>query len=278
LRVESCHNCGCKESKYYAEENGYTLVKCDDCGLLYVNERPDDEEITESHKQGEHAGDKKFNVTGRYNKSRIPPYMKMLGDIYQGDLGETKTWLDVGCGYGEFLEAVNQYSGGKISAVGTEPNLHKQESARGRGLDVGYFDLGDHDKKYDVVSMLNLYSHLPNPPSFVEMVKGLLNPGGEIIMETGDTADFPADKHFRPFYLPDHLSFGSEKIVSDVLRQQGFEILNVQKYPFLKLDSMTLFKECAKLFLPGHPSKVRHYFHYSRYAKMDMFIRAKLVE
>jgi 2-polyprenyl-3-methyl-5-hydroxy-6-metoxy-1,4-benzoquinol methylase len=204
MNVLNCYNCGSGERAFYAEENGFSLVKCGECGLLYMEERPDDEEINQAHRQGKHGGLKELDVTGSFNEGEISRCLHVLEDLFKGGLGSKKTWLDIGCGHGEFLTALQKYSGGKITARGTDPNRFKQESARARGLDVGCFDIESHEEKYDVISLLNVYSHLPDPPVFFELVKRLLNPGGEIVIETGDTANFPAKEHPRPFYLPDH--------------------------------------------------------------------------
>ena len=73
----------------------------------------------------------------------------------------------VGCGQGEFIAAVQKYDKG-VTVKGTEPNIHKQEMARKKGLNVFFFDIESHEEKYDVISMLNVYSHLPDPPAFLE--------------------------------------------------------------------------------------------------------------
>ena len=48
----TCYQCGSNESRAYAEENGFRLVKCDRCGLLYVSPRPSDAEISEGMRTG----------------------------------------------------------------------------------------------------------------------------------------------------------------------------------------------------------------------------------
>ncbi|MDP6523613.1 MAG: class I SAM-dependent methyltransferase [Kiritimatiellia bacterium] len=276
MRVLTCYNCGSDGRAFYAEENGFSLVRCSACGLLYVEERPDDKEIAEAHKQGKHSGLKELNMTGRFNAAKISRYLKVLEDMFEGGLGTKATWLDVGCGHGEFIAAVKEYGSGRIAVRGTEPNIHKQESARKRGLDVSYFDIESHKEKYDAVSLLNVYSHLPDPPAFLELLKKRLNPEGEIIIETGDTACFPAKQHYRPFYLPDHFSFASESIVVDMLRRLGFEIIIVNKYPSLPFDFRNIAKEVVKAFLPRYRSSLRYYAKWWRYTQTDMFIRAKV--
>ncbi|MFA4981707.1 MAG: class I SAM-dependent methyltransferase [Candidatus Omnitrophota bacterium] len=251
-------------------------MKCAGCGLLFVKNRPDDDQISQAHKQGKHGGVNTFDMTGNFDNSKISKYLNILDDMFKGNLGNKTTWLDIGCGHGEFIMAVQKYSYGKITATGTEPNIKKQGSARRRGLNVGYFDIDSHSEKYDVVSMLNVYSHLPNPPSFIRSARKLLKKGGELILETGDTANFSAADHYKPFFLPDHLSFASEKIVVNILERMDFEILSVQKYPLIGCGLGTIAKELIKALLPKHKSRIWSCFRQKMYSKADMFIRSGL--
>ncbi len=251
-----CYSCGRGERTFYAEENGFTLVKCDGCGLIYLVDRPADHEISEAHRQGRHGGSRELDVTGRFNTAA--------------------TWLDVGCGHGEFLAAIQEYSGGRIAPRGTEPNVRKQESARAKGLDARFFDIESHEERYDGLSLLNVFSHLPDPPAFLASLRKLLEPGGELLLETGDTAHFAAADHYRPFHLPDHLSFASESIVVGILERLDFEIINIKKYPFVGLDLKSFAREAVKALLPRYDSRLRYYRKWKTYSRTDMFIRARL--
>ena len=273
MKIATCYYCGSGQNTFYAEENGFSLVKCDSCGLLFMENRPEDDDILKAHKQGKHPGVKELDVTGRFNPKKISQYIEALEDIYKGDIDSKKTWLDIGCGHGEFMVAVEKYSSGKITVIGNEPNISKQESARKKGLNVGYFDIAAHEGKYDVISILNVYSHLPDPPAFIHKLKKLLNPDGELILQTGDTANLSAEVHYRPFYLPGHLSFASESIVIGILERLNFEILSVKKYPFMRFNLSLIAKELVKAFLPQYKSRIVYYF---KNSQTDMFIRARL--
>ena len=172
--------------------------------------------------------------------------------------------------------AVKKYGSGLIALTGSDPNIHKQKSARKRGLEVSYFEIESHEKKYDVISMLNVFSHLPDPQTFLKSLKELLNAKGELILETGDTTGFSADDIPRPLYLPDHLSFASEKIVVGILERLDFEIVCIKKYPFLQFDILSITKEIIKIILPQYKSNIRCYFRWKLYAQRDMYIRARL--
>ncbi|SNB46622.1 class I SAM-dependent methyltransferase [Geobacter sp. DSM 9736] len=286
MQITTCYNCFSKNRSFYAEENGHSLVKCGKCGLLYLKERPDDTEISQAHKQGKHSGLVELDVTGQFTDSKVPNYLKVLKDIYQYDFRNNVKWLDIGCGHGEFMTALQHYATGTIIVTGSEPNVQKQQSARKRGLDVSYFDIETHTGTYDVISLLNVYSHLPNPLKFIESLKRCLNKDGEIIIETGDTADLQAKHHYRPFYLPDHLSFASEKIVTDILVRLGFKIISINKYPYpnsQRFQSRCIFvKELMKAVLPHRDTKFtgifRSYLNQKLWSKTDMYIRARLIQ
>ena len=276
MKITKCYNCDSDKNSLYAEEHGYKLVKCDFCGLLFVENQPDEFEISKMHEHGENLGDKKLNVTGTYHPSYIPRYLKILDDLFKGDLENKNSWLDVGCGHGEFISAIQKYFHQDLAVKGIEPNERKRESARKRGLNVTYFNIETHEEKYDVISLLNVYSHLPDPPGFLNTLKSLLNPGGELIIQTGDTADLAAKDHLRPYNLPNHLSFASESIVKGILERLDFKILTIKKYPGLKSDIMSFLREFAKIFTPGYRSRIHYYTKLKIYSQSDMFIRSKL--
>src|SRR5207249_11950728 len=117
-------------------------------------------------------------------------------------------------------------------------NRRKIVAARKWGLNVDYFDLAAHDEHYDSISLLNVYSHLTSPLEFLRLVRRRLKPEGELLLETGDTASLGANQHPRPFLLPDHLSFASQQILSDMLKKAGLEIISIHKYPSVKLRLM----------------------------------------
>src|SRR2546425_644636 len=121
-----CYSCGSTHHTLYATENGWRLVKCSACGLLYVNPRPSDDEIETGVKMGLHSGDDTLDSTGHYMATKVAIYHKVLTDIYGTQLHSGKrTWLDVGCGHGEFLVALQEICGNNVAVKGIEPNRHK---------------------------------------------------------------------------------------------------------------------------------------------------------
>lgn len=271
-----CYSCGSNNASDFALENGFSLVKCTSCGLLYVNPRPNAEEVDQAHKLGQHRGAELIQTTGYYDFSKVSSYTQTLKEIFKdSSVLKGKRWLDIGCGYGEFLQALNKFSSNGVIVKGVEPNVKKAAAARKNGLDVGYFDLAEHREKYDYISILNVYSHLPDPLKIIGEWKTLLLPGGQLILETGDTADLSCDEHPKPFYLPDHLSFASEGIVTNILEKSGFEVLGIYKYPEVRETPMAIFREALKALIPGKKSKLWRMIR-GDLKTVDMYVHAKL--
>jgi len=275
----SCYNCHSNRNTLYDTENGFNLVKCLDCGLLYVNPRPLDTEIDQAAQTGQHAGDNLIDTTGAFNEQRVRNYLSILRDFYPDtpDTTQSRSWLDIGAGHGEFLKAIQMFVGSGLQTKGLEPNANKRASAAKRGLDIGYFDLDKHAEAYDFVSLLNVFSHLPDPVDALTKWKRLVKVGGELLLETGDSANLDRKHHHRPYYLPDHLSFASEDIVVGILERVGFRVLDIKKYrspayPVFTLGN--LFKQAVKLIRPNRQASFNFF---PKHGNTDMWIRAKRI-
>jgi SAM-dependent methyltransferase len=276
-----CYACGAAEAAPYATENGFTLVKCARCGLLYVKRRPADAAISAAMLTGLHAGESVLDVSGAFDPQKVVNYQTVLADLFPAGVpsrpGGPLRWLDIGCGHGELLEAITAWSEGRVVVRGSEPNLAKQRSARARGLDVGFLDLESHDERYDVLSLLNVWSHIPDPVATLGRWQRLLVPGGALIIETGDSCHLASADHHRPFYLPDHLSFANETIVVGILERLGFEIVGTRKYRLAAYPKPTLpglAKEALKLVWPGKRADFGRYF--AVHPERDLYVHARL--
>jgi SAM-dependent methyltransferase len=210
LETVACYVCGARESSPWAEENGFLAVRCRMCGLIYVNPRPTRGSISRAAQSGLHAGSATVDETGARDAGKVKLYQRRLRALFEaGALAKRPgaRWLDIGCGFGEFLEALKLESAGRLSTIGSEPNERKAAAARGRGLDVTFRELSTEPPGYAFVSLLNVFSHLPDPLEFLGQLAGLLEPGGQLVLQTGNWAelDTPASAgsstSARPFEL-----------------------------------------------------------------------------
>ena len=134
-----CPCCHGKEYTGWARELGYSLVRCGDCGLLFVNPAPSQAEVDAGVRQGKQAvAGRSIDVRSRRIAKKVDIYKAALKDIYS-DLwqrGAPICWVDLGSGYGETLEAVSALAPSGSRLIGVEPMVYKAIAARERGLEI----------------------------------------------------------------------------------------------------------------------------------------------
>ena len=273
-----CYYCGSDDSSFFDSENGYNLFKCSGCGLLYVSPIPDEKQISTSSKTGLHSGDDILDVTGSFKVLQVEVFKDRIRDLYGSSLNKLygSLWLDIGCGHGEFLKALESFTNGEIKGTGCEPNEAKVKSAKSKGLNVESFNLEKHHFEYDYVSLLNVYSHLPNPVVQLEKWRRFLKIGGELLIETGDIGGLTKHTITKPYFLPDHLSFATKEIVCGILEKLGFKILDVKMYRQQTIPELSLrmFLYEIKQVLIGK-NNLKSIMKYRRKnANRDMWIKA----
>lgn len=270
----ACPYCGARSRTAFAEERGFVAQRCGACRFLYVSPRPrldDIDEAVRTGAHGEHAD--RLDVAARRVAAKVRHYRSVLGRMFvdHWERGKPIDWLDVGAGYGELVEAVSRLAPEGSSIEGIEPMRPKAEAARARGLRVveGYLTL-DH-AKVDVVSFVDVFSHIPDFRAFLGDVRAVLKPSGEIFMETGNLADVCSRAEFPDeLGLPDHLTFAGESHLRGYLGECGFEIVSVHR---IRVDGFVgVAKALAKKAL-GRPASVRPPYS-SRYRRI--LLRARL--
>lgn len=250
-RVEvDCPLCGSRRHTNFKVENTFAAVRCTMCELVYVTPRPNDQLIRAGVETGirKEIGGK--SVRARRSVSRIKGYRALFSSLF-ADLwssGRPIRWLDVGAGYGEVVEAVAAIAPGGSTVEGIEPMRHKVLVAQALSLPVreGYLD--SVSGTYDVVSLINVFSHLRDIRGFLLEVGRLLPEGGRFLIETGNVGDLgEASEVPGDLDLPDHLVFAGEGHVERFLAEAGFKVVSRTRF---RRDSIGRFaKNVVKMAL-----------------------------
>ena len=274
LEYIPCPYCGSQRFRPWAKELGFTAVRCEDCELLFCNPRPVAALIDAAVRTGSHGEDAQgLVVSARRIASKVGAYRSLLGRMFE-DLwrrGEPISWLDVGAGYGEVVEAVTALAPAGSQVVGLEPMHPKAVRARERGLTIVEDYLRPGQPPVDVISLVDVFSHLPDFGAFLQDLRRTLRPGGQIFLETGNLADLEVRSEFPgELGLPDHLVFAGEKHVLGYLSRAGFEIIGIERE---RIDGwLNLAKNTAKLVI-GRPAALAVPY---RSAYRQLRIRASL--
>jgi SAM-dependent methyltransferase len=150
-------------------------------------------------------------------------------------------WLDYGSGAGGLVRFLCDR---KIEAYGFDVGGYT-DRARARGIQIlTPSELERRSGSFDVVSLIEVLEHIPDPVSLLQAVASLLRPGGLLFLTTGN-----AEPHRRTFaswgyVIPEvHVSYFSPENLTRALDRAGLQpfplgkspgLTNIIKYKILK--------------------------------------------
>jgi SAM-dependent methyltransferase len=151
--------------------------------------------------------------------------------------------LEIGCAYGFFLEEARLY----YDVAGVEIAEDAAAFCRQRGLHVLSGVTNENNLSrlgpMDVIVLLDVIEHLPNPQETLTLCRRHLNPGGIIAITTGDFASLYArlsGPHWRLMTPPQHLWYFTPESIRQLSRSLGLK-LEAYDHPW-KLVPLSLIK------------------------------------
>lgn len=251
-----CPVCGGLQHKLWATEANFHVVRCQNCRFIYLNPRPGEEVRNQATQLGAHAALEGSDMTERHSPTKVRSYERLFRRILRDVWAKPRSisWLDVGAGYGEVVEAVARIAPRGSTVQGLEPMLPKVDFARRRGITLRAEFLGPAVGQFDFVSSINVLSHVNDPRDFIRRLSRALAPGGELVLETGDMGDVQERSQFPGILdLPDHVGFATQENVASMVEDAGLRIVGIER---LRIDGITfLAKSIAKRMI-GRESRV----------------------
>ena len=239
-----CIFCGTLSDHIAIEENGYQGKRCQNCGLIYISPRPSLNEIIDLYGHDDAHITAESHIADDFAKRLYAKHhLKIINSVAkEGRL------LEVGAGAGYFLdEARNigfepyglEFNPVQANFVRNELNIPCEESPLDHSVFAG--------KKFDVVYHCDVISHLFDPIADFRQMNQRMKDEAILVFETGNLGEVDP-KYFDDidcFQYPDHLFFfGTENLVK-LLKQTGFELVNIHRYSIS--PQLTTKKTLSKL-------------------------------
>jgi SAM-dependent methyltransferase len=206
---------------------GFQIGHCRDCELVQTVVTPEwHEEVKSIYKdytiysQGNGIEQSVFLRDGIANLRSSVILQNILSDHLLPVKGSL---LDIGCGNGAFLEACSRALP-NWDFQGSEFNDRYQQKVEAiSGVSAMHIGkLEDVEGSFDVISMIHVLEHIPDPVSVLKNILPRLTPDGMLIVEVPDCS-------LNPYMLmvADHCSHFSPESLTRVVRNAGFGLSEV---------------------------------------------------
>ena len=262
-----CRLCGVRHVATRYRLDALSVVQCSGCGAVFTNLRPDRAALEAMYaeeyfrERQAYYWDNAVTRPDMEADENIRAFARLL-DRLEGRRGQGHL-LDVGCGMGIFL-SMARARGWHVRGVEFSP--FAAEGARRRaGLPVVTGTLREAafpEASFDVITLLDVFEHLPDPRAELAELFRLLRPAGTLLLDTPNAdallrrlADriyrwtrgalaYPVRKLYHEF----HLFYYSEEVLRRLLGEAGFlvEAVEGRAIPLPKARGNTFEKWIVK--------------------------------
>lgn len=239
----ACNLCGGGRRRRYLRKLEMTIVKCRDCGLVYVTPR-----LTEAHlftRYGRDYFESEYLPAfgagpGSFSLEAALSRFELFLEILKMSALPGRKVLDIGAGGGFFVKAARHIG---FEAEGVE--LSEDAAAYGRnilGVPVRTGTFGEIDlpkASFDAVVMLDTLEHLRDPLADLGKARSVLKPGGRLVLHTPDLRSLSRlilGRSWAVFSPLEHLYYFRRKTLAALLRRAGFRVVGIRNIARFNLD------------------------------------------
>lgn len=243
LRLTACPVCDSVDAQpvgvgydfeYGTTSETFAALRCSDCNVVYLEQRPAPEELRVVYPDAYHAFEFEEENFGLAYRVRRRLETRRLRDWTRG-LPPGARILDVGCGDGFHLELLRDLGGEGWRLEGVDVDGRAVAAARRRGLDVHQGALEDVDVEaasYDLILLIATIEHVYDPSDVLRRVRRLLVPGGRVGIVT-DNTETPAFRWFANgywggYHFPRHFQLFDRRSLNRLAESAGLALDRVQ--------------------------------------------------
>lgn len=226
-----CPLCGSAATIHRFSDAGSDVRMCSVCELFFVHPRPVSAEHHRRVSSGRYPGIELLDCARRYEGERL--YYDRHFDLIAGASEGARSILDIGCGTGNLLERFSVRP--DCYRLGIELNPVAARMAR-RAAQCEILELPFEnfrsDRKFDVITMINVFSHISSFDAAFRSLRAALAPGGRVILRTTEMSRRVSRWNQVHWGVPDDLHFLGLNTLAYFCQKYGFTISRHVRMPF----------------------------------------------
>lgn len=231
---EICILCKTKDRKLLIEKDSWTVYRCPDCGLGFLDPRPAESEIRQFYQSdyfskrydsGFEPGSSQYKkrIRGEDHRIRFIKKIKVSGCL-----------LDIGCGYGYFLAACRE-EGYEVKGIDVS-EWAVEYAAQKLGISVvnGQIEnVSFPSNAFDIICMWHSLEHTPDPHLTLQKAKLWLKNDGILVVDVPNYEETDAQERWEnwdDWSLPYHLWHFTFKSLTKLFDMHGFRVIKSKNY------------------------------------------------
>lgn len=268
LESVNCNFCNSNDYKIKYIKNGFNIVQCNKCKLIYVNPRLSQESISQLYNEDYFLGkgfDKSINLKSDFERdsqklSLLDWDISTIKEfLSENNFNNSPKLLDVGCGMGLFLFKARNAG---FNVQGLELSKYASEFAGNYGIPVINSSIDEtnfDNESFDAITMREVIEHLPDPFKTMKKTFDILKPNGVLFITTGNY-DCPErklkGKNWNYFMPEGHLTIFSHATMKNFLTKVGFRKILITNQGDLLMNFLLKYSIIEpKNFKPKNPFK-----------------------
>ena len=239
LEKVNCNLCGSDNYNVRYIKDGYNIVQCNVCEMVYINPRLSPQAISDLYHEDYFHG-KGFDKSIEYKEEfeRLSKQTELsdwdvaaIKELLKTETSDSKpNLLDIGCGMGLFLWKAKNAG---FNVEGIELSSYAADFVESLDIKIigkSIYDTTLKEESYDAIVMKEVIEHLPNPRLALEKIYKALKKGGLLFMTTGNYGSPERKlkgKNWFYFMPEGHIYIFSNRTMKKYLSEIGFSNVSV---------------------------------------------------
>jgi glycosyltransferase involved in cell wall biosynthesis/2-polyprenyl-3-methyl-5-hydroxy-6-metoxy-1,4-benzoquinol methylase len=246
--VKNCHVCQGARIYYLFSACGHRVVRCDDCGLVFLNPQPGDDALARIYNANYFLGSDSEagrNTAGKIKQATANLYLSEIRRYHGFAAGRL---LEVGCGEGDFL-VLAEADGWQVTGVEYSPATCKMAQQRLKNGKVSCGELqhaGLAAEQFDLCVVSDVIEHVRSPLDFLQEIHHVLKPGGTLFIATPSIDSWSARIMRQKWmeFKAEHLTYFNRQTIQTALFKSGFrEVIVETGWKILNFDYIKMHFE-----------------------------------